>query len=261
MKKSSSDKFYIQSLHRAFSIVDIVGKSDSGLTLTVISEKIDLPVSTVYRILQNLITWQYVKEDDNGVYTLGLQLITLGNIANRNIGVKDVAKKYMQELSDVTLETIYLSILDEKKGEIIYIEKKDSRRNIQLTAGIGSRNYIHTTANGRVLVSQFDEEKIIELLKIKGMTRLTENTITDMDKLLEAIKKVKLSGYSIDNLENEPEVRCIAAPIFDYRKKIVASLCISGISSHVTEAIIEDQYKDLVMEAARKISRELGYRC
>jgi DNA-binding IclR family transcriptional regulator len=260
MKNSSKNKFYIQSLHRAFSIVDVIAKSTSGLNLTAISGKIDLPISTIYRILQNLIEWQYIKEDENGNYFLGLELITLGNIANKNIGFKDVAKRYMKDLSEITKETIYLAILDEVNSQVIYIDKVDSKKNIQLSASIGSRNFIHTTANGRVLIMQFSDEKIKELLKTNGMPKLTNNTITDENKFLEEINKSRLLGYSIDDLENEPEVRCIAVPIYDYRKKIVASMCISGIASQITKEIIEEKYKDLIMSAAKKISNELGYR-
>jgi DNA-binding IclR family transcriptional regulator len=260
MKNSKNEKFYIQALHRAFKIVDILALSESGLTLTEISEEIDLPVSTLYRILQNLMEWQYVKEDINGVYTLGLQLITLGNKANKNIGVRSVAKKYMEELSNITKETIYLSILDEKSGSIIYIDKIESKSNIKLGAGIGSRNYIHSTANGRVLVSQFDKDRILGLLNIRGIIKITDNTMTDTAEILKAVKETRSNGYSIDDLENEPEVRCIAAPIFDYRKKVVASLSISGISSHVTREKIDDNYLDLLLNSTKKISTELGYR-
>ncbi|MCB2795304.1 hypothetical protein KQ908_15765, partial [Listeria monocytogenes] len=84
-----------------------------------------------YRIIQNLIEWQYVREDENGIYTLGFAFITLGNIAKDNIGLRNVAHKHISELGDMTKETIYLAILDEDKGEIIYIDKIDSKRNIK----------------------------------------------------------------------------------------------------------------------------------
>lgn len=253
-------KFYMQSLHRTFNIIKVISEHNSGINLTEISEKIELPVSTIYRILQNLMEWQYIKEDDNGNYYLGIELITLGNIASKNIGVKDIARKYMKQLSDLTKETIYVAILDEQNSQIIYIDKINSKKNIQLSASIGTRNYIHTTANGKVLSMQYSDDKIKELLKNKGMPKLTENTIDDPNKFIEEIKKVRKAGYAIDDLENEPEVRCVAAPIYDYRKRIVASICISGISSHITLDIIEEKYKDLIKETANKISVDLGYR-
>jgi DNA-binding IclR family transcriptional regulator len=88
----------------------------------------------------------------------------------------------------------------------------------------------------------------------------TESTITDAETYLNEVRKVREHGYAIDNLENEPGVRCVAAPIYDYRKKIIASISLSGISSAITLDTIENNYKHLVMETTEKISRELGFR-
>lgn len=261
MKKDTEDKFYIQSIHRALTIVDVIAKSgDAGLTLTTISNQTGLHISTVYRILQNLIVWNYVKEGDGGIYTLGLELITLGNIAKESIGIRNVAHQYLVELGDLTRETIYLAILDEINNQVMYIDKIDSKGNIKLAAGIGSRNSIHSTANGKILVSPFSDEKIKNMLAASDMSPHTEATITDAETYLNEIKKVREHGYAIDNLENEPGVRCVAAPIYDYRKKIIASISLSGISSAITIETIEDKYKHLVMETTEKISKELGYR-
>lgn len=261
MEDFSSNKFYIQSINRALSIVEIISQAgDNGLTLTAISEKVKLPISTAYRIIQNLIEWQYVKEDENGNYTLGFAFITLGNIAKNNNGLRNIAHKYISDLGDITKETIYLAVLDEIKGEIIYIDKIDSKRNIKLAAGVGTRNFIHSTANGKILVSGFSDEKIMELLKIAGTPKLTESTITDMDKFIEEVRSVKKKGYAIDDQENEPEVCCVAAPIMDYRKKVVGSLSISGISSTMTSESIDRIFKNQVIETAKGISKELGYR-
>jgi DNA-binding IclR family transcriptional regulator len=261
VEENSSNKFYIQSINRALAIIDVISKSsESGMALTAIAEKVDLPISTAYRIIQNLTEWQYIKEDESGIYTLGFAFITLGNIAKNNIGLRNVAHKYISELGDITKETIYLAILDEGKGEIIYIDKIDSKRNIKLAAGVGNRNYIHSTANGKVLVSGFSDGKIREILKNSNMPKLTPTTLSDIDKFLAEVNKVRQNGYAVDDQENELEVSCVAAPIMDYRKKVVGSLSISGISSTMTAESIDKVFKNQVMEAARKVSKELGYR-
>lgn len=260
MKLACDNKFYIQSIDRALSIIDIISKSEqTGITLSAISEKANLPLSTAYRILQNLIAWRYVKEDENGNYSLGFELITLGNIAENNITIKNIAHKYISELGDITKETIYLSVLDDIKNEIIYIDKIESKGNIKLAAGIGSRNPIHTTASGKILVSQMSDEKITELLKASGMERHTEATICDIDAFIEEIHRVRVQGYAIDNIENEPGVRCVAAPVFDYRRKIAGSVSLSGVISNITTETINEKYLPLVIDTAKKISKELGY--
>jgi len=261
MKMSSDDKFFIQSINRALNIVETISKSsDRGLTLTAISEQVGLHISTVYRILQNLISWNYIKEDEDGRYTLGFALITLGNIAKDNITFQNVAHPYLIELGELSKETIYLAILDEMYYSVMYIDKIDNKRNIKLAAGIGTRNYVHSTANGKVLISDYSDEKIRNILTTTGMKANTPFTITDPEKFLNEIRQVREQGYAIDNLENEPDVRCVAAPIYDYRKKIIGSVSISGIASTITLEAIEDKYKTMVMETTEKISKELGFR-
>lgn len=259
MKMSSSDKFYIQSINRALKIVDIISKSgEAGLSLTSISSKAALPISTAYRIVENLVSWQYVQEDESGIYKLGLELITLGSIAGSSLDLKNTAHQYLAELGDLTMETIYLAVLDEDNANVMYIDKIDSKGNIKLAAGIGSRNPIHSTANGKILTSGLSNERIKELLSISGMPAKTDSTITDIDIFLDEINKTRAHGYAIDDIENEPGVRCIAAPVLDYKNKIIGSISLSGISSSVTHEIIEQKYKYLVRETAQKISKKLG---
>jgi len=260
-KKNMDDKFYVQSINRALTIIDEISKENArGLSLTEISEKIDLPVSTVYRIVQNLIAWNYITEKDNGHYILGFGLLTLGNLVKDNLDLRNYARKFMEQLNRETKETIYLALLDKKNGDIIYIDKVESQRNIKLAASIGSRNFIHSTANGKCLVSGLSNDKIKEILSIKGMPGLTANTITNLPDFIEEIEKVRKLGYAVDDLENEPGVVCVAAPIFDYARDVVAAISISGVEAHVTSEVIENCYSQLVKDTAMQISYQLGYR-
>ena len=258
--KPSKDQFFVQSINRAFTIVDEVSKSnDRGLSLSEIAEKISLPVSTVYRIIQNLVQWQYLAERGDGNYTLGFALLTLGNIVKENLKLANIARKHMEELNAVTSDTIYLAMLDPQNCEVIYIDKVESRRNIKLAAGVGSRNFIHATANGKSLVSKMSKDKIKKMFEIKGMPALTQYTITDVQLFMQEIDQVNSAGYALDDLENEPGVRCVSAPIFDYTGKVVAAMSISGIEANMDLEILKNEYSSLVRDAALKISQRMGY--
>lgn len=255
------EKFFVQSVNRAFEIIEKISAGKGyGMSITEISKGVGLPVSTVYRLIQNLLAWNYVHENSDGHYTLGLKLLELGSLVQQNIQVRNIARKYMEELNEITKETIYMAVLDEKEHDLIYVEKLDSKRNVNLVAGVGTRNYIHSTANGKCIVASLSDEKIKQILAQKGMPALTEYTINDVDKFLEEVQKVRELGYAIDDLENESSVRCVAAPIYDYRNVVIASISISGVSTNITPEIMHNEYKDLVIKAAKNISQELGYR-
>lgn len=256
----STDKFYIQSICRALTLVEVIGNAgESGISLTALSEAATLPVSTVYRILQNLKSWQYIQESRDGRYRLGLELITLGNMAGRSIGLKNTARPFLEELGNLTRETIYLAVLDEDNADVMYIDKVESKGNIKLAAGIGSRNCIHSTANGKVLVSGLSNVRIRELLEISGMPSRTNSTITDINAFLTEIEGVRMQGYAMDNIENEPGVRCIAAPVFGGLGSIIGSISLSCISAADTADLVEKKYKGQVIETANKVSIEMGH--
>jgi len=259
-KKVMNNKFYVQSIHRAFTIIEEISTvNDHGLSLSEIAEKIALPISTVYRIIQNLVAWQYLAEKDNGNYVLGFTFLTFGNIVKRDLVLTNYARKYMDELNQKTKETIYLAILDKMDGDLIYIDKRESHRNIKLAAGVGTHNYIHSTANGKCLVSKMSVDKLRELLTAKGMPQLTNSTITDFSQFIEEIKSVREKGFALDDLENESGVRCIAAPIYDYTGNVVAALSISGVETNMEPELLKNEYSQLVKETSLSISRQMGY--
>lgn len=259
-RKSVDNKFYVQSIDRAFSILSEVSKAnDYGLSLSEIAEKIGLPLSTVYRLVQNLVAWQYLTEKDNGNYALGFTFLTFGNIVKRDLVLTNYARKYMEELNQRTKETIYLAILDKQAGDIIYIDKLESQRNIKLAAGIGTHNYIHSTANGKCLVCRLSDDRIKELLAIKEMPPLTHKTIGGLPQFCEEVKKVREAGFALDDLENEAGVRCVAAPIYDYTGNVVAAVSISGVEANMGLDLLAGEYSRLVKEAALNISRQMGY--
>lgn len=259
-RKNIDSKFYVQSIDRAFSILDEVSRAnDYGLSLSEIAEKIGLPLSTVYRIVQNLVAWQYLTEKDNGNYALGFTFLTFGNIVKRDLMLTNYARRYMEELNHKTKETIYLAILDKLAGDIIYIDKIESQRNIKLAAGIGTHNYIHSTANGKCLVSRLSNDKIRELLGVRGLPQLTAKTITALPEFIEEVKKVRDAGFALDDLENEAGVRCVAAPVCDYTGNVVAAVSISGVDANMRLDLLVGEYSRLVKEAALNISRQMGY--
>ena len=97
------------------------------------------------------------------------------------------------------------------------------------------------------------------MLEEKGMPALTATTITSVDRFLAEIESVNQSGYALDDLENENGVRCVAAPIIDYTGNVVAAISISGSESNMDLDLLNGEYKKLVIDAALKISQQMGY--
>ena len=127
-----------------------------------------------------------------------------------------------------------------------------------MSSSIGKKAPIYCTASGKLLLSQFSDDKIREILKDTEFVKYAENTIIDVDILLEEIRDIRKNLYSLDNIEYDTGVICIAVPIFDRTNKIIASISLSSVTIFNT---IEDllNYKNEFMNVANKISRLMGY--
>ncbi len=250
------EKFYIQSVNRALSLISAIAKSGrNGATLSELA-RAGLPVSTAYRILRNLVAWRYVAEQEDGRYVLGSELIRLGEIARNNTEIVAAAREHLRQLAYDSGQTVYMTALDLSANDIYYVEKVRSRGTIQLAADVGTRNYIHSTANGKVLVSGFSNQRIVEILEKSGMPALTEKTLTTRQAFIEEVESVRESGYALDLEENEKNVVCVASPVYGRDGRIVASISVSGIKN-VTLTRDLDREISLVTRAAAVISEAM----
>jgi DNA-binding IclR family transcriptional regulator len=129
-----------------------------------------------------------------------------------------------------------------------------------MASRIGLRNPAHSSAVGKMILSNFSEEELQSFFKEKSLLRRTENTITDPIQLREHLKSLRKQGYAVDDEENEKGIRCVAAPIYNEIGKTVAAISITGPAFRVTRKIIQETLKKEVMETASSISKRLGFR-
>jgi DNA-binding IclR family transcriptional regulator len=109
---------------------------------------------------------------------------------------------------------------------------------------------------GKAILASLSDEEIKEIVRQKGLPHFTQNTIIDADNLLKEIQTIRTRGYAIDNEENEPGVRCIAAPVVDPNQRLVASISVSGPSVRVSRKRIPE-LSSMVIEASKKITEAL----
>jgi len=108
------------------------------------------------------------------------------------------------------------------------IETVESQQAVRMTSKIGNRRYPHSTALGKILLSDLPEREVLRLIRSKGMPQFTPATIVREKDLIVELERVRTQGYAMDNMENELDGRCIAAPIMNAQRKVIAALSISG---------------------------------
>ena len=162
----------------------------------------------------------------------------------------------MRLISEQTNEALHLGALDHES--IIYIHKIDSNYNLRMQSKIGRRNPLYSTAIGKVLLADRDEAFIRETLSHVEFIKHTEKTLENTDQLLSELEKVKTQNYAEDNQEQEPGLRCIAAPIYDRFGIVIAGLSISFPTIRFDESRLTF-YVGLLHQAGKNISSQLGY--
>ena len=108
------------------------------------------------------------------------------------------------------------------------------------------------------MLAYIPETEIRQLYAKSGLRRFAPNTITDLTELLSELATIKERGYGIDNEEHEPDVRCVAVPIWNYRQKVVGAISVSGPAGRIDRAIVERGLVARVKEAGQAISSRLA---
>jgi DNA-binding IclR family transcriptional regulator len=247
----------VQSVDRALSILEAL--SDGEMGLIDLSKKVELNKSTVHRLLNTLIYKNYVSQNpENNKYRLTFKVLELGNKMLNTISIVSIAKPYITRLAEETNEVVHLVSIE--GNEVVYIDKIDSNNTIRMHSYIGKSIPIYCTAVGKAYMASMDDEMFFETWKNieKNIVKLTDNTITTKEAMLEELKRIRDAGYSIDREENEEDVVCVAAPIFNFDKKVKYAISISTPKIRINDEKIK-LFGRLVKDTADKISKELGY--
>ena len=246
----------VSSVMKVFGILQALGEQKE-IGVTELSQRLMMSKSTVYRFLQTMKMLGYVsQEGETDKYALTLKLFELGATSLEHVDLVDLCDKEMQLISQQTNEALHLGALDE--NAIIYIHKIDSGYNLRMQSRIGRRNPLYSTAIGKVLLAYRSEEFTRNALEGVDFVKHTDKTLENIDQLLSELKAVIEQAFAEDNEEQEPGLRCMAAPVFDRFGNVIAGLSISLPTIRFDEKR-KSYYVELLQNASRKVSEQLGF--
>ncbi len=244
------------TLLKGLLALETIAGSDTPRGVTELAEQLHLTKSNVHRILKTLETAGYLNRDEiTRRYSLSLKLWELGFNAVSKLDVRMVATSHMQVLSDLTKETVHLSLLD--GADVIYIDKVNSPEPVQAYSFVGGRAPAHCVATGKAMLASMSS---VELdARSRKLQAYSERTITNRTRFLEEMEKIREQGFAVNLGEWRESVWGVAAVIRDAHGEARAAVGISGPKFRLEKQGIE-MFIAPVMEAARNISRQLGYR-
>ena len=246
----------VQSIDRMFDIIELLSREQDGLGLTEIAARVDLPKSTVFRLLDSVKKRGYVeKTAAQDRYRLGLSFVELCGMYLNSLELKTESLPFLRDLAAATGRTTFLAIRDGL--DVVYIDRIERHSDLRKYSIIGQRVPLHCTALGKSLLLGMTEEKIRDLYRNQPMRRKGPRSRSDLESLLAELTSARPRGWTYDDEEAMADVRCAAAPIKDYRGDVIAAVSVSWI---IKEAPGMDgkQYAPQVVAAARSISRRMG---
>lgn len=247
----------IQSVKRALDIINCFDSLHDQLTLTEISEKLNLNISTVHGIISTLSAYSYIdKNPNNGKYRLGLEFLLKANLVSQSLDLKEIGHPYLTELTKKHGETSHLYVYQHE--QIYCVDKVESPNNYFIVSSrAASKLPLHASASGKLFLAAMPEADLKHFLQNSELIQLTDKTIADVGQLIENVQQIREQGYGVENEEIEPGAFSIAAPIRDASGQTAGTISMVGSLNRIREK--EAMIRDDLLAAAASISAQLGY--
>jgi IclR family transcriptional regulator, KDG regulon repressor len=248
----------VQSLARAFSILEEVARSRDGINLAELSRKVGLHNSTTFHLVKTMVSLGYIRQiKDDKRYRIGRPLFALAANALDEIEMVSLATPVLEDLSRTTGESGHFAV--PMGDSVVVIARTAGAGAFQLTERVGVVRPAHCTALGKVILATLKPEQLDGFFKRVELSPVTPNSITDAAALRKTIEEVRQSGIAFDDGEFNPEVRCIAVPVKDFSGQIMGAVGISGPIWRLTIQALQGRAQ-AVQAAARRLSAEFGCR-
>ena len=247
-----------QSLEKGLRIIEFMAEHKKPVRLQDISKALNFAPSTMLRFLTSLENMKYVKQDPDTLrYALTLKISKIGSMVSSSNRIRDIVHPYLVELSDLVQEYSCLAI--EENNRVVYVDVVSGPANtLRVMQRIGKEAPLHCTGVGKLLLLNYDADKLNRITEQLGMEKLTYNTIETLPALRNELDKVRKQNFAVDDEECEIGARCVAAAIRDYTGQVIAAISVSGPVARMTMQKIED-VKQHVKNTAQEISEALGY--
>ena len=242
-------------ISKVLRILEAIESSPSALHLRDICAQTRINKTTAYRFVAHLQREGYLCRDEAGHYSFGTKLLQLGTRMDPRATLLEMARPALRKLWKSTQETVNLAVLDE--GMVLYVDVIESPHVFRMASKAGMRRPVYSTALGKALAAFLPEDKRKAALNSQSFQSLTPQTIITMARFEEELRKVRRSGYAVDEEESVLGARCVSAPVLNHDQEPVAAVSLSGPCSRICPEQIP-QLGTAVRKASQAISKAMS---
>lgn len=246
----------VQSLGRAFGILEEVARHREGVGLAELSKLVGLHNSTTFHLAKTLVSLGYLRQEkDSKRYRIGRPLFALAASALDEIEMVNVATPVLEDLSREAGESSHFAV---RMGDaVIVIARTSGPGAFQLTDRVGVVRPAHCTALGKIILASLRPDQLERFLARTDLKPSTPKSITDVGTLLREISEVRRTGVAFDDGEFNAEVRCVAVPVTDFTGQVIGALGVSGPIWRLSNQALHNS-AEVVRAAAARLSAEFG---
>lgn len=245
----------VQALDRGLTLLKLLAK-ESRATLTDLSAKLGMPPSSAYRLLNTMQMHGFAQFDETTQdWMIGVEAFRIGSAFTQRTTLVEASREAMYRLMEETGETSNLAIGDE--GDVVFISQVETNHPIRAFFPPGARSAMHASGIGKALLAEMATADVEKILSEKGLEQFTEKTLIAADTLLADLAVTKERGWSFDDEERHPGMRCVASPIYNSFGEAVAGVSVSGPTARFTDQAISE-IGPQVRRAAATITDLLG---
>lgn len=252
---AGDERYVIPNLRNACRILKALGRQPDGLKAADLARDLKIPVTTTLRIMTTLSLEGLARKVD-GRFELGPVLIQLGNAALAGTEIRDLALPLLQKLTALTDETAHIAIPCDDRALIVAVQ--DSPHPLRAASRPGFLAELHCSSTGKVFLAFVHRERIAELVAENPPTKRTPLTQTTVAAIRKEADLTRKRGFSVDNEEFNPGVRCLAAPVYGSTGQVIAAIGITAATVRFTEARVPE-IATKVRGVAAELSRLMGH--
>ncbi|MFI0089849.1 IclR family transcriptional regulator [Streptomyces bobili] len=237
---------------RLLSVLAAFDHAHPALTLTDISRRAGLTLTTAHRLVSALTEWGALERDASGTYHVGLRLWEVAALAPRGLALRQAALPYLEDLYEATHENVQLAVRD--GSEVVYTEWLSGHSAVGVRIRVGARWPLHVTGVGLALLAHSPPD-VQEAYCEAPLAACTDHTVTDPVRLRRVLAEVRRTGVAVSSRQVTDDALSVAAAVHGADGAVVAAVSVVVPYADARVPVLVPA----VRLAARGISRALGW--
>lgn len=244
----------VPAVYKCFDIIEHLATSKKPFGISEIAGALGYHRSTVFNMVYSLVDLKVLQQDEDGKFSFGTRLYTLGKAADHNLELIHLVRPYLEALNAKTGLTSFLGIRSGLKA--VVVDKVETSKGLKLSSDVGTGHSLFAGAGGKAMLAQLSDNELDAIVEENDLVCFTPNTCIDKKLFKEQIVQVREEGIAYDMEEYVEGIRAVAVPIKNGGNVQLAVWAV-GLKSILSDELIQP-YSIYIKELAKNITTRMA---